>query len=179
MGAQPSGDGRHESRADEWRPGCSRCRSRSNARWRRTAQAGSARSGRRRCHQGKPDAQEHHVGEEVLLADQTTVQQEREEYGEHHKCAEEKVSTRRRPILSAYRQDSTMNRANTQMEIMSMSRYSWLVKPRLPPPSPCSLVPQARDRWRACRTACRSQPQGRWPAAPDAKTCGRPRSAGT
>ena len=59
---------------------------------------------------------------------------------------EEKVSTRRRPILSAYRQDSTMNRANTQMEIMSMSRYSWLVKPRLPPPFAVSLVPQARDQ---------------------------------
>ena len=39
-----------------------------------------------------------------------------------------------------------MNSANTQMEIISMSRYSWLVKPRSPPPSRLILVPHASDQ---------------------------------
>ena len=59
---------------------------------------------------------------------------------------EEMMITRLRPNLSAFTQEITMNAANTQTAIISISRYSWLLKPRLPPPCSTVLVPQARDQ---------------------------------
>ena len=59
---------------------------------------------------------------------------------------DEKTITRRRPIRSAYTQDSTMNSANTHTAAMSISRYCWLLKPRSPPPSAELLVPHASDQ---------------------------------
>ena len=54
---------------------------------------------------------------------------------------EEMMITRLRPNLSAFTQEITMNAANTQTAIISMSRYSWLVKPRILAPTKVKKMP--------------------------------------
>ncbi len=147
-----------------------------NARSRRTARAGRRRSGRKAMPIRAKPGHKNTMVAAVLLTDQTAVQQEQNStanttsaQGREHQHATTVESGRHTGGKAMWREHAD--------GIISMSRYSWLVKPRSPPPSRLILVPHASDqvasvieqrvgaaRNVACSTCFR--------------TCGTPRSAG-
>ena len=87
MMGQPSGDGRHEGRADDGSQVVADAGAGvTHVRVEQFRQEGADRT-ERGTHQSEADAQEQQVGGEVALTDDRRIKQEREQQGERDKAA--------------------------------------------------------------------------------------------